>query len=168
MTCNASSTAECGPYHNTGTVTATTVETPPTALSASDSSSYAGVENPKIQLETSVQDPRNGAFVDADTETGPIYKAYFNTNVSFEFTVTNTGNTEVSNIRINDELAERCPGLPPSKLSPGKSYQCSFSANFSSSVFSPQMHNHGTATALSRCGSPLTSSDLTFFEVAEP
>lgn len=100
--CEVNAPAELGLHTNIGTVTA---DYGTTAVSDSDPANYTGtprfIPNPSIDLEKLV----NGE--DADEPIGPI--VLLPATVSFEFVIENTGNVDLANVVISDDiLGEIC------------------------------------------------------------
>jgi uncharacterized repeat protein (TIGR01451 family) len=115
MTCTANGTAAAGQYANIGSVVASPPAGPP--VNDSDPSHYLGV-TPSIDIEKTT----NG--VDADTPTGPVIEV--GQAVTWEYLVTNTGETVLTNIQVTDDqgVTVTCPG---DTLAAGASMTCSAS-----------------------------------------
>lgn len=118
--CEAYAPVGLGQHTNLGTVTA---DYGSTVVSDSDPANYFGVPrfipNPAIDLEKLVNDD------DADEPTGPI--VLLPNTVGFSFIVRNTGNVNLSNVVINDDvLGEICSFA---LLSVGESKTCGVTAD---------------------------------------
>ncbi|WP_319507959.1 hypothetical protein [uncultured Methanolobus sp.] len=88
----ATGSASCGDYANLGTVTGDYNEV---TVSDEDPSHYNVVCIPRIDIEKST----NG--VDADTAPGPTL--VYDSNVTWEYVVTNTGNVHLTNVTVTDD-----------------------------------------------------------------
>ena len=153
--CSASGTAVAGGYANLGTVTAD-----PTAgldqVSDSDPSHYFGALV-AIDLEKST----NGQ--DADSSPGPYIPV--GESVTWTYTVTNTGNVELTDVTVTDDQGVTV-WCPPNSLPAGGQMTCTASGL----VASGQYTNVGTAT-----GTPpgeladVSDTDLShYFGVSDP
>jgi len=116
--------------------------------------------NPSIEI----QKYTNG--VDADQPAGPILK--IDTTVTWEYRVTNTGNTRLTDVVVSDNrgVAVTCP---KTALNPHESMVCLANGT----VLPGQYSNIGTVTGNPPEGSPVTDSDPshyfgTSFVVGEP
>src|SRR6185369_9355107 len=146
MHCSGSGTATAGQYENIGTVTAN----PPTGspVTASDPSHYYGdtPATPCIKIKKYT----NGE--DADTAPGPHIQV--GSPVAWDYAVTNSGQTALSNVHVTDNrgVAVSCP---KTTLAIGETMHCSGSGTATAG----QYENIGTVTANPPTGSPVTSSD---------
>jgi uncharacterized repeat protein (TIGR01451 family) len=91
-TLEATGVAECGQYENEGNVTGDYGDT---TVNDSDLSHYFG-ECPDIDIEKAT----NG--IDADTAPGP--ELMEGDNVTWTYVVTNTGNVNLTNIQVSDDM----------------------------------------------------------------
>src|SRR5262249_57911443 len=103
MNCSGSGTATAGQYENIGTVTAN----PPTgsAVTASDPSHYYG--DTPLQAGITIKKYTNGD--DADTAPGPHIPV--GSAVTWDYVVTDSGQTALSNVHVTDNrgVAVTCP-----------------------------------------------------------
>ncbi|HSX18723.1 MAG TPA: M23 family metallopeptidase [Candidatus Saccharimonadales bacterium] len=96
------------------------------------------------------------------------------------YTITLEAKTNIQNIAIKDELkvqpaapnpqdlSSRCNPQPPSGLSAGQKYTCSFSANAENSFHDSVMINTVTATATPQGGSSVTSTFTVNTNIGSP
>ena len=113
MTCTAApSTATAGPYANVGTVTGTTPSG--STVTDADSSHYFGATK-----SIGVEKATNGE--DADVPTGPLVPV--GDPVSWAYVVTNTGDTELTNVVVTDDQGV-VVSCPKTDLAPGESMTC--------------------------------------------
>ena len=149
MTCTAAGTSACGNHAGTSTVTATTS----TGQSATDSdlNNYTGAETPGVQIQTLVNSN------DANTSPGPVLVSPFPWPATH--VVTNSGNIQINAIAVTDEEGTTGGCVVPATLDPGQSFTCIglFTADVGTN------HNHGTVTAKSTCGTPVTASDPGYY-----
>ena len=158
MTCTGSGTAIAGLYENVGTVTASSPCG--TQVSAQDTSHYTGRTPDPLPSSILVKKYTNGD--DADTAPGPQINV--GAAVLWEYVVTNTGQTALSNVRVTDSrgVAVSCP---KSSLAAGESMRCTGNGTATAG----QYENIGTATGNPPTGSPVTSSDPShYFGVTPP
>jgi hypothetical protein len=102
FTCTATGVAAAGEYANTGTVVGDGPETtdengdpvPPQQVSDEDPSHHTGVE-PAVDIEKSTN------TFDADEAPGPLVAV--GGSVVWEYVVTNTGDTDLTNITVTDD-----------------------------------------------------------------
>lgn len=146
MNCSKTGVVQACQYSNIGTVTAKSPAGE--ATSASDQSWYFGQTSPALRIETYT----NGQ--DANEGTGPEIRAGH--PVEWTYTVTNTGNVALRDVRVTDD---RVGGVscPKAGLQPGESMTCSASGVASAG----QYKNVGTATgtADTPCGGSASASD---------
>jgi uncharacterized repeat protein (TIGR01451 family) len=150
MTCTATGTSTCGNHAGTSTVTASTS----TGQSATDSdlNNYTGAETPSVTIVSKV----NGD--DANTSPGPKLIAGLAWGVTH--VVTNNGNIRISSIALTDEKGTTSSCPVAATLDPGQSFTCTgvFTAD------SGQAHNHGSVTARSTCGTPVSDTDPAYYQ----
>ncbi|UFH59182.1 DUF7507 domain-containing protein [Sulfurovum mangrovi] len=150
MTCTASGTAVAGQYNNTGSVTATSLNTG-IQLSANDPSHYYGAA-PAIDIEKST----NG--MDADTSgTGPTL--IVGDPVNWTYLVTNTGNVPLNAIVVTDDQGVTV-SCPESTLAAGASMTCTASGT----VTEGEYENNGSVSGwLYPNEIEVTDSDLSHY-----
>ena len=152
MTCEANGTAVAGQYENNATATANTpVGTP---VSDSDMSYYFG-QDPSIDIEKMT----NG--VDASGTPGPVILT--GSTVTWEYTVTNTGDVNLSNIVVNDD-PEGSITCPKNWLAPDESMVCEKNGT----AITGQYENNATATANTPVGTPVSDSDMSYYLAEAP
>ena len=148
MTCTATSSAVPCLYSNTATVTA---ETPlGMDVTDQDSSHYTGVPNASVEIEKTT----NGH--DADSPPGPSILA--GGPVLWAYTVTNTGDIDLSNVYVTDSVLGPI-GCPQSTLAVGASMTCTASG----AAVAGQNENVGSVNALTPCGNPVSDHDLSHY-----
>ncbi|MEA1953043.1 MAG: SdrD B-like domain-containing protein, partial [Campylobacterota bacterium] len=141
--------AVVGDYRNLATVTGTS----PTGTDVTDNdpSHYRVASEPSINIEKTT----NGE--DADTAPGP--NVHFSETVYWEYTVTNTGNVNLININVNDNI-EGAINCPSDTLSVGESMVCL--ANTDDKV-EGQYENNGSVEAESLDGTIVSDWDLSHY-----
>ncbi|MEM6639983.1 MAG: SdrD B-like domain-containing protein [Pseudomonadota bacterium] len=112
MTCTALGTAEAGQYANIGSVSASGNGQ---AVSDSDPSHYFGVLS-----AVNIEKTTNG--LDADAVPGPSVPV--GNPVTWTYTITNTGNTQLTDVAVSDDQGVQISCPPVSFLDPGESLVC--------------------------------------------
>ncbi len=151
-TCTANSTAEEGQYANLGTATGT----PPGSLpdvSDTDPSHYFG-SAPAIDLEKHT----NGA--DADSAPGPYIPV--GDAVLWEYTVSNTGNVELTDVTVSDDMLGLVCTLPT--LGVGQTETCTANGTAEAGQYA----NLGTATGTPPVGPDVVDTDFSHYFGAVP
>ena len=148
MTCTMDGTAAPCLYSNTATVTAET----PLGMSVTDedSSHYTGVPDASVEIEKTT----NGE--DADSAPGPSIPV--GNPVIWAYTVTNTGDIDLSGVYISDSVIGPV-GCPKSTLAVGESMTCTASGT----AVAGQNENIGSVSALTPCGDPVSDVDLSHY-----
>jgi hypothetical protein len=150
MTCTAAGTSVCGNHAGTSTVTAATS----TGQSATDSdlNNYTGAETPSVQIQTLISGN------DANTPPGPLL--FTPVPAQAAHVVTNNGNIQIQGIVVTDEEGTTGGCAVPATLDPGQSFTCIgfFAADEGAN------HNHGTVSAQSTCGTPVSATDQAYYE----
>lgn len=144
MTCTGAGVAEPCQYKNIGKAVGKAPDG--TEVSAEDPSHYLGGQNAKIDIESAV----NGQ--DADTPTGPEIQT--GSAVSWTFAVKNTGDVQLTGIRVTDSkgLAVSCP---KTSLRPGEPMTCTASGTAAAGQFA----SLATVTAAPPCGPDVQDDD---------
>lgn len=119
---------DAGEFTNTATVTGQT----PTAATVSDISddpagSGGGPDDPTVTSFS--QDPSVALLKEAVLETGPDGRADVGDVVNYSFTVTNTGNVPLENVRVTDALVT-VTGGPIANLAVGGTDAATFTAQY--------------------------------------
>jgi len=142
--CRQNGTATSGAYENRATVTA--VDASGGDLSATDASFYFGAM-PAISLEKTT----NGESASASAESGP--QLGVGVPVTWEYTVTNEGNVDISNVVVADnEEGEICA---IGTLPVGASESCTATA----AAVAGQYENFGTVNGESPDGTSVSARD---------
>jgi len=149
MHCSGNGTAAAGQYENIGTVTAN----PPSgsAVTASDPSHYYGdVPPPPLVPGVTIKKYTNGE--DADVAPGPHIQV--GAPVAWDYVVTNSGQTALSNVHVTDNrgVAVSCP---KASLAVGETMHCAGNGT----AVAGQYENIGTVTANPPSGPAVTASD---------
>jgi PKD repeat protein/sugar lactone lactonase YvrE len=147
MTATASGTAVAGQYANNGTVSGTPAVG--SAITATDPSHYYGAA-PSISIVTFT----NGE--DANTTPGPNI-AVGNT-VSWNYTVTNTGNVALTNVVVTDDRGVSV-SAPKTTLAVGETWN----ATASGTAVAGQYTNNGTVSGTPPVGSAITATDSSHY-----
>ncbi|HEY9420033.1 MAG TPA: hypothetical protein VIW92_01335, partial [Thermoanaerobaculia bacterium] len=158
MTCSASGTAVEGPYRSVGAVTAKTSCGPD--VQDSDPSHYLGQRKPgDPKAAITLKKYTNGQ--DADSAPGPQIQA--GAPVVWTYTVTNTGETSLSDVNVTDDrgVAVTCP---KAALLSGEAMTCT--GNGVATL--GQYKNIGTAVGTPPSGPKVTSSDPSHYFGTEP
>ncbi|MDF1514184.1 MAG: hypothetical protein P1S60_10285, partial [Anaerolineae bacterium] len=152
MMCTASGLAQPGQYRNEGTATGA----PPVGsnVAASAANYYFGVE-PGIHIEKTTNES------DADMLPGPAILV--GDPVTWKYTISNTGNGVLDNIRVMDDVlgAMTCPS---STLAPQTSMSCETTGLAVKGGYT----NTGTVTATLLSGSEISAEDASHYFGAEP
>ncbi len=114
---------------------------------------YGPDSNPSIEVVKSVASVNGNAGVTEYTQVGDI--------VAYSFTVTNTGNVTLSNVRVTDPDAS-VSGGPIASLAPGASDSATFTATYTitqADIDNGSFTNTATATATPPSGSDVTDDD---------
>ncbi|MGC9350384.1 MAG: DUF7507 domain-containing protein, partial [Sulfurovum sp.] len=152
MVCTKTGTAGVGQYENNATATGNS----PTGAGVGDSDpSHYFAEAPAIDIE------KNTNGEDADTPTGPIVPT--DSNVTWTYTVTNTGNVPLSNIVVSDNV-EGTISCPQDSLVPGESMVCTLDGT----AVAGQYENNATVTALSPIGTQVSEGDPSHYFAETP
>jgi hypothetical protein len=146
MTCSKTGVVRACQYTNTGTATGTSPAGD--VATGTDQSWYFGQTSPALQIRTYT----NGQ--DADTGTGPEITA--GSPVQWTYTVTNTGNVALRDVRVADDH-QASVSCPKAGLQPGESMTCSAGGV----AVEGQYGNMGTATgtADTTCGGNASASN---------
>ncbi len=152
VTCTASGVAGDSPYINIGTVQATPSDAAGNPIAGSvdefdsDPSTYQGQLDPSRVAAVSIEKSTNG--VDADTqEQGPTLA--IGAVVSWDYTVTNTGNVYLANFTVTDnrvpdiDCGADDPSILQAPLAPGDSFTCTATGSAIEGAYS----NLGSVTA---------------------
>ncbi len=150
MICNASGTAQLGPYANLGTVTAQ--DENGRGVTDSDPSHYFGSSSPPINIEKAT----NG--FDADLPPGPTLRV--GDTVTWTYNVTNTGDSALNDIVVTDDRGV-VVSCPKNNLDVGESMTCTGSGT----AVAGQYSNVGTATATSSGRTVQDSDSSNYFGV---
>jgi uncharacterized repeat protein (TIGR01451 family) len=157
MTCTGSGAATAGQYENIGTVTASS----PCGVqvTAHDPSHYFGKTPDPLTSAIHLEKSTNGE--DADAAPGP--QITVGSPVTWQYVVTNTGQTALSSVHVSDNrgVAVSCP---KTTLAVGESMTCTGSGTATAG----QYENVGTVTANPPSGSPVSSSDPSHYHGATP
>ncbi|HWM91298.1 MAG TPA: Vps62-related protein [Thermoanaerobaculia bacterium] len=148
MTCTGTSAAQACQNDNVGTATARTSSGQQVA--AADPGYYFGQVQPGITLELGI----NGQ--PADTAPGPTVAV--GSPVTWSYTVTNTGNAVLGNVKVGDTggLAVTCP---KASLQPGEQMACYVLGNAPEG----QVSGQGSVSADPPCGDPVGATDPVHF-----
>jgi LPXTG-motif cell wall-anchored protein len=152
MSCTASGSATPGQYENVGSVTASAETGAP--VSDSDPSHYMGVEG-DLDIE------KHTNTVDADTPTGPY--VHVGDTVTWDFIVTNGGNTTVTGIVVEDDLLGVI-GCPSTSLAAGASMTCTTSGTATPGQYA----NVGTVTGTDAAGDQIGDLDPSHYFGSDP
>lgn len=121
QTCSAQGTAVEGQYANLGKAATRYPDPQGVLVSDDDPSHYLGVKpfvpNPSLDLEKHT----NGA----DSDLAPGVSLPVGSPIVWEYIVTNTGNVELTNIQVADNILGMICVIP--SLSPGETYVCTAS-----------------------------------------
>ncbi|MCP4104048.1 MAG: VWA domain-containing protein, partial [Desulfobacteraceae bacterium] len=120
--CIIDSTAVEGQHTNTATVTGYYGNSP---VSDEDSANYYG-RSPAIDIEKEVSVDNRVTWHDADDPTGPEIEP--GNEVYFRFTITNTGDIELTNLTLDDSDFDTSSCTMPDSLNPSQSYECIISS----------------------------------------
>jgi uncharacterized repeat protein (TIGR01451 family) len=157
MTCTGSGTAVVGPYQNVGAVSASS----PCGfqVTAHDTSHYTGKSPDPLPSSIRIKKYTNGD--DADTAPGPTIKV--GDPVLWEYVVTNTGQTALSNVHVTDSrgVAVSCP---KTSLAATESMRCTGNGTAAAG----QYENIGNVTANPPTGPAVTSSDPSHYYGSTP
>jgi hypothetical protein len=148
VTCTATSTAAACQNTHVGSATARNPSNQ--EVSAIDASFYTGTFTAKLDIETAV----NGN--NADTATGP--QILLGLAVNWTYTVTNTGNIQLTNVRVADDQGALV-SCPSDMLSAGASMACTAAGT----AVAGQFRNIGTATGDTPCGSQTSAQDASYY-----
>jgi hypothetical protein len=147
MSCSATGVAQVGQYTNLGTVTATPPTGPP--LTHTDPSLYFGTQ-PGIGIEKST----NGQ--DADQAPGPEISE--GATVTWEYVVTNSGDTDLTNVGVVDDKLGVIT-CPKTVLAAGESMTCTEIGTAGVGSY----ENLGTVTATPPSGPNVTATDASHY-----
>ncbi len=147
MTCTGRGTAREGQYTNLGSVTGTSPKGE--VVRDQDPSNYFGGSDPECPA-IDIEKHTNGE--DADVAKGP--ELLVGSPVLWEYFVTNTGNTDLSNVRVTDDkgVAVSCP---KTSLKIGETIRCTGNGT----AIKGQYTNIGSATGASPKGKTVRDSD---------
>ena len=155
LTCSAVGVAEAGQYENTGTVTGTAASG--TEVTDEDPSHYFGVQG-AIDLEKLVNDE------DADDPPGPSIPV--GGQVTWTYRVTNTGNSQLTEVVVDDLDPGVQVSCPPSAstLDAGESADCTATGTAEAGPHT----NLANAQAVTEAGDAVLDSDPANYFGAQP
>jgi uncharacterized repeat protein (TIGR01451 family) len=148
MTCTASGKAQACQYQNIGLASGQAASGQ--QATAADPSYYFGTIQPGIQVETRINSQ------DADTSPGP--EIPLNSPLTWAYTVTNTGNSVLSNVLVGDDRLGPV-SCPKTTLQPGEQMTCYVPGTAAAGQYDTQ----GSVTADPPCGSPVSDDDGTHY-----
>lgn len=148
VTCTATSVAAACQNTHVGSAAARNPSNQ--EVSAIDASFYTGTFTAKIEVETAV----NGS--NADTATGP--QIQLGSAVSWTYTVSNTGNIQLTNVQVADDQGALVT-CPSTTLNAGASMVCTASGI----AVAGQFKNVGTATGVAACSTPVSAQDASHY-----
>ncbi len=157
-TCFATGTAAAGQYANVGTVTATDLAG--TVVGDTDPSHYFGAD-PGIQVEKSTNGP-GGTPVDADVAPGPAIAV--GDQVTWTYTITNTGNVGLTGVLLADSMAGVSPTCPQNALAVGASMTCTATGTATAG----QYENTAYAIGIDPVGQFVSDTDPSHYYGAAP
>jgi uncharacterized repeat protein (TIGR01451 family) len=144
-----SATATAGQVTNTGTVTGTDAANTP--VSDDDPANYFGAQS-GIRIVKSV----NGD--DANSPTGPVVSV--GDSLSFTYEVTNTGNSEISNVSVTDNVLGAITSFTGDDDSDGKlDTNETWLYTQSATATAGQVTNTGTVTGTDAANTPVSDDD---------
>jgi uncharacterized repeat protein (TIGR01451 family)/LPXTG-motif cell wall-anchored protein len=173
MTCTASGTAVAGQYENTATVTAdaeTTPGQPPAPVPPVTDISHYFASDPGLTIKkyTNIGDAATAPVDDADVPGGADPAANHvvaaDTEVTWRYVVTNTGNATVNDIAVVDSVEGEVT-CPKTSLAAQESMTCELSGTLSEPG---QYANTGSVTGTGSAGEELNASDPSHAFVAVP
>jgi len=144
MSCSAHGLAQACQYENLGRVTGRAPDGQ--IVNATDPSHYYGSGTGSVHLEKAT----NGH--DADTAPGPQIAA--GAAVTWTYTVTNTGEVELTGVAVSDDQ-EGTISCPKTRLAPGETMTCTAHGTAIAGEYS----NLGTVTAHTACGDTVRDED---------
>lgn len=151
LICTASAVSTCGLHPSTGAVVTAGTAAGQTATD-SDPNNYVGTEAPSVLIKSFLDNN------DAESPPGPIF--WVLATVPVKHVVTNTGNVPISGVVITDEKSAT-GSCGASILYPGESFNCVGSFTI---LITEASHNHGTVSATSTCGAPISDTDFAFYQ----
>ncbi|MFL6260548.1 MAG: hypothetical protein ACJ76Y_12610 [Thermoanaerobaculia bacterium] len=167
MTCTGSSVAQACDYENVGTATGVTLGGK--TVTDTDYSFYKGQSHPEIAIKTYIV--VNGTNDDADLPPGPTLNV--GDPVHWNYVVTNTGDVQLSDIKVEDDDhggTNGATGLscPKDTLIPGATMTCTAFGM----VVQGTHQNTDTATGKPLCGSgssaKVSAQDSSYYLGKEP
>ncbi|MFL6236252.1 MAG: hypothetical protein ACJ76N_24180 [Thermoanaerobaculia bacterium] len=167
MTCTGSSVAQACDYENVGTATGVTLGGK--TVTDTDYSFYKGQSHPEIAIKTYIV--VNGTNDDADLPPGPTLNV--GDPVHWNYVVTNTGDVQLSDIKVEDDDhggTNGATGLscPKDTLIPGATMTCTAFGM----VVKGTHQNTDTATGKPLCGSgssaKVSAQDSSYYLGKEP